>query len=116
MRWVVRKAFIYERPDGHDSFWLIDLGTGFNFPVPITVMIEDFLYHGFKKAVIFRLTHCFFECVGIILLKGSKNLIDRVKEVDGVIKGAHDGFAFSKGILGGRGSSSKYVSRDSGGY
>ena len=42
-----------------------------------------------------RLTHCFFKYIGIILPKGSKDLIDKVEEVDGVINGAREGFAFS---------------------
>ena len=82
--------------------------------MPTTVMIKEFLEHSFNKAVFVGLAHCFFECVGIILLKGSKELIDRVEEVDGVVNGARDLFAFGRETQRRRGSSSKYISKDTG--
>ena len=105
---------MFERPDGHGSFWVIKLNTGFNFPVTTTVMIKDLLDHGSNKNVFVRLTHFFFEYEGIILLKVRKDLIDRVEEVDSVINGTHSSFSFSQKTLSRRRSGSKYVSRDSG--
>ena len=92
----VREVLSFKRSDGHDGFWIVNFGAGFYFPVSTTAVIVDFLEHRVDKFVPVGLTYYFLECVGIILLKRRKKLIDRVGEYDSVVNGVHDGFAFSQ--------------------